>query len=124
MPLRSTAGDLLGILSVDEPIDGRRPTDERLDLLVGVAQHAALALEHAQQAAAAERQRAAVEHLLRLTASLAEQHTIDEKLDAVCAGIRDALGFQKVCVALDFDGVGHARAARDGRHDRRASSPA
>ena len=41
-----------------------RPTDERLDLLVGVAQHAALALEHAQQAAAAERQRAAVDHLL------------------------------------------------------------
>ncbi len=106
VPLRSTAGDLLGILSVDEPIDGRRPTDERLDLLVGVAQHAALALEHAQQAAAADRQRAAVEHLLRLAATLAEQHTIDEKLDAVCTGIRDALGFQKVCVALDFDGSG------------------
>src|ERR671915_2398668 len=100
VPLRSTAGDMLGILSVDEPADGRRPSDEQLDLLVGVAQHAALALEHAQQAAAAERQRVAVGHLLRLTASLAERRTIDEMLDAVCAGIRDALGFEKVVVAL------------------------
>jgi diguanylate cyclase (GGDEF)-like protein/putative nucleotidyltransferase with HDIG domain len=101
VPLRSAAGDLLGILSVDEPADGRRPGDEQLDLLVGVAQHAALALEHAQDAAAAERQRAAVDHLLRLTASLAERRTIDEMLEAVCVGIRDALGFEKVVVALE-----------------------
>src|SRR5919205_2010071 len=73
VPLRSGAGELLGILSVDEPIDGRRPGDEQLDLLVGMSQHAALALEHAQEAAAAERQRVAVDHLLGLTASLAER---------------------------------------------------
>jgi aminoglycoside/choline kinase family phosphotransferase len=71
VPLQSSAGELLGILSVDEPADGRRPGDEQLDLLVGMSQHAALALEHAQQAAAAERQRVAVDHLLGLTASLA-----------------------------------------------------
>jgi diguanylate cyclase (GGDEF)-like protein/putative nucleotidyltransferase with HDIG domain len=99
--LRSGAGELLGILSVDEPVDGRRPSAEQLDLLVGMSQHAALALEHAQEAAAAERQRVAVDHLLRLTASLAERRTIDEMLDAVCVGIRDALGFQKVVVALE-----------------------
>jgi diguanylate cyclase (GGDEF)-like protein/putative nucleotidyltransferase with HDIG domain len=101
VPLRSGAGELLGILSVDEPLDGRRPGDEQLDLLVGMSQHAALALEHAQEAAAAERQRVAVDHLLGLTASLAERRTIDEMLDAVCVGIRDALGFQKVVVALE-----------------------
>src|SRR5919108_754738 len=106
VPLRSSTGELLGILSVDEPVDGRRPTDEQLDLLVGVSAHAALALEHAQQAAAAERQRVAVDHLLSLTASLAERRTIDEMLDAVCTGIRDALGFQKVTVALDGDPPG------------------
>ena len=38
--------------SVDEPLDGRRPGDEQLDVLGAVAAHAALALEHAQQAAA------------------------------------------------------------------------
>jgi GAF domain-containing protein len=110
--LRSGAGELLGILSVDEPTDGRRPTDEQLDLLVGMSQHAALALEHAQEAAASERQRVAVDHLLRLTASLAERRTIDEMLDAVCVGIRDALGFQRVCVSLEDDepGILHMRA--------------
>jgi diguanylate cyclase (GGDEF)-like protein len=101
--LRSASGDILGILSVDEPADGRRPTDEQLDIVVGVAQHAALALEHAQDAAAAERQRVAADHLLRLTASLAEHRTIDEMLDAVCVGVRDALGFEKVVVFLESD---------------------
>jgi diguanylate cyclase (GGDEF)-like protein/putative nucleotidyltransferase with HDIG domain len=101
VPLRSATGEMLGILSVDEPADGRRPDDEKLDLIVGVAQHAALALEHAQEAAAAERQRVSVGHLLRLTASLAERRTIGEMLDAVCHGIGDALGFEKVAVALE-----------------------
>jgi diguanylate cyclase (GGDEF)-like protein len=101
VPLRSSAGELLGILSVDEPASGRRPTDEELDLLVGVAAHAALALEHVQQAAAAERQRVSVDHLLRLTASLAERRTIDEMLEAVCTGVSDALGFHKVVVGLE-----------------------
>jgi diguanylate cyclase (GGDEF)-like protein len=110
VPLRSTTGEMLGILSVDEPVDGRRPGDEQLDLLVGMSQHAALALEHAQHAAASERQRVAVDHLLGLTASLAERRTIDEMLDAVCTGIRDALGFEKVVVALALDGVFDLRA--------------
>jgi diguanylate cyclase (GGDEF)-like protein/putative nucleotidyltransferase with HDIG domain len=104
--LRSEGGELLGILSVDEPVDGRRPSDEQLDLLVGMAQHAALALEHAQEAAAAERQRAAVDHLLRLTASLAERRTIDEMLDAVVVGVRHALGFQRVVVSLEDESPG------------------
>jgi diguanylate cyclase (GGDEF)-like protein len=99
VPLRSSYGELLGILSVDEPADGLCPSGEQLDLLVGMSQHAAIAIEHAQQAAAAERQRVAVDHLLGLTASLAERRTIDEMLDAVCTGIRDALGFQKVGLA-------------------------
>src|SRR4051794_2103943 len=102
-PLRSAAGEVLGILSVDEPHNGRRPSDEQLDALVGAASHAALALELAQQAAAATRQRAAVEHLLRVSTHLTERHSIDEMLDAVCVGIRDALGFEKVCVFLIDD---------------------
>jgi diguanylate cyclase (GGDEF)-like protein/putative nucleotidyltransferase with HDIG domain len=133
VPLRSAAGEILGILSVDEPADGRRPDDEKLDLIVGVAQHAALALEHAQDAAAAERQRAAVDHLLRLTASLAERRTIDEMLDAVCAGIRDALGFEKVVVSLEDEhgvfemrstvGMSEAELARLGRVPRESVAP-
>src|ERR1044072_8764177 len=48
VPMRHTAGHLMGIRSVDEPRSGRRPSDEDLDVLVAVAEHAALAVESAQ----------------------------------------------------------------------------
>jgi diguanylate cyclase (GGDEF)-like protein len=102
--LRSSAGELLGILSVDEPFDGRRPTDEQLDVLVGAATHASLAIELGQQAASALRQRAALEHLLRVSTQLNERHSTAEMLESVCIGIRDALGLEKVCVFLLEDG--------------------
>src|SRR4051794_32937359 len=37
VPLRSSGGEILGILSVDEPHDGKRPSDHQLDVLVGAA---------------------------------------------------------------------------------------
>ena len=46
VPLAHSDGHLLGILSVDEPVSGRRPTDEELDLLTAVATQAARAIEH------------------------------------------------------------------------------
>src|SRR3954447_5054549 len=122
VPLRAAGGEILGILSVDEPHDGRRPSDHQLDVLVGAASHAALALELGQQAAAATRQRMAVEHLLRVSTQINERHSVEEMLAAVCVGIRDALGFEKVCVFL-IEGdavlvpgaaVGLADAERDG----------
>src|SRR4051812_13592515 len=103
VPLRSIDGAVIGILSVDEPFDGRRPSDHQLDVLVGAAAHASLALELGQQAAAATRQRMAVEHLLRVSTQINERHSVEEMLAAVCVGIRDALGFEKVCVFLIGD---------------------
>jgi len=100
VPLRSSTGRLLGIVSVDEPIDGRRPSDLQLEVLAAVCGHAALAVEHAQAAAEADRQRAAVQHLLRVSARLTGRRSVEEMLFAVCAGIREALGFQRVIVAL------------------------
>src|SRR4051794_31860326 len=100
VPLRSSTGRLLGVASVDEPIDGRRPSDAQLEVLNAVCGHAALAVEHAQAAAEAVRNRAAVQHLLRVSARLTGRRTVEEMLTAVCGGIRDALGFQRVAVAL------------------------
>ena len=45
LPLRGATGEVLGIVSVDEPFTGRRPTDDELRVLMAVADHAALALE-------------------------------------------------------------------------------
>jgi diguanylate cyclase (GGDEF)-like protein len=100
VPMRRSDGELSGILSVDEPSSGRRPSDEELDVLVAVAEHAALAVESAQEAAEASRHRAALEHLLRVSSRLADSLTPDDILQAVCESIRDALGFGNVAIEL------------------------
>ncbi len=100
VPLRHQAGHLLGIISVDEPASGLRPTDEELDVLVALADHAALAVQAAQEAAEAGRHRRALEELLAISSRLTGEPAADEILRRVCTGIRDALGFQNVCAAL------------------------
>jgi diguanylate cyclase (GGDEF)-like protein len=100
VPMRHSAGHLLGILSVDEPSSGRKPTDEELDVLVAVAQHAALAVEGAQAAADAARHQAALEQLLRVSSRLSETLDADEIFQSVCESVRDALGFQHVAIEL------------------------
>jgi diguanylate cyclase (GGDEF)-like protein len=100
LPMRHSAGHLLGILSVDEPASGRRPTEEELDVLVALAEHAALAVQSAQEAAEAGRHRRALEQLLDVSSRLTLEPVTDEILRAVCSGVRDALGFQNVLAAL------------------------
>jgi diguanylate cyclase (GGDEF)-like protein len=100
VPMRHSDGHLVGILSVDEPANRRRPTDEELDVLVALADHAALAVQSAQEAAEAVRHRVALERLLAVSARLPAEPVADEILRAVCAGVRDALGFQNVLAVL------------------------
>jgi diguanylate cyclase (GGDEF)-like protein len=100
VPMRSATGRLLGIVSVDDPVGGRRPSDAQLEVLSAVCGHAALAVEHAQATAAADRHRAAVQHLLRVSARVTGRRSVEEMLFAVCGGIRDALGFQGVILSL------------------------
>ena len=48
VPLTSTTGDFLGYLSVDEPLDGKRPTRAVIETLEIFANQAAIAVENAQ----------------------------------------------------------------------------
>jgi HD-GYP domain-containing protein (c-di-GMP phosphodiesterase class II) len=48
LPLRGASGEMLGIVSVDQPVLGRRPTEDELSVLMAVVDHGALALEHAR----------------------------------------------------------------------------
>ncbi|HEX5173746.1 MAG TPA: sensor domain-containing diguanylate cyclase [Gaiellaceae bacterium] len=98
--MRDQHGSLLGILSVDEPASGRRPTDEELDILVSLADHAALALEAAREAAASQRHQRALEELLDVSSRITGEPSHAEILRRVCTGIRDALDFENVCAAL------------------------
>jgi PAS domain S-box-containing protein len=100
VPLRHTDGHLLGIISVDEPVSGRRPSADELDVLVAVVEHAALAVQSAQEAARAERHRTALERLLQVSSSLNETRPVDDTLQIVCEAIADALNFGTVSVEL------------------------
>jgi PAS domain S-box-containing protein len=98
--MRDPEGNLLGILSVDEPISGRKPTGDEIDVLVAVSQHAASAVEAAQDAARAKANRDALQHLLAVSAELNEARDTHELLVHVCDAISDALGFTRVAVQL------------------------
>jgi diguanylate cyclase (GGDEF)-like protein len=100
VPMRHHDGRLLGILSVDEPVSRRRPTNEEIDVLVAFADHAALGLQSAQEAADAARHRRALEQLLKVSSGLSAEADASEIMEAVCTGVRDALGFQNVLVML------------------------
>ena len=106
VPLTASDGRRLAFLSLDEPVDGRRPGDAALEVLSAVAAIAASVIEHAQLATEAARHRAAVEHLLRVSSDLTTSRSRAEMLRAVCEGIRDALGFEMAGVFLDEDGDG------------------
>ena len=108
VPLRHGQGRVLGFLSVDEPASGRRPSDEELRVLAALTAHAAGAVQAAIDAGEAARHRTSLEHLLAVSARLTEVTALEPMLDAVCAGIRAALGFQNVSVELVDPATGRA----------------
>jgi diguanylate cyclase (GGDEF)-like protein/putative nucleotidyltransferase with HDIG domain len=123
VPLRARDGAILGVLSVDEPVSGLRPSREVLETLAAVAEQASLAAESAQQAAYLSRHRIALDHLLRISAQVTGPFETCDILAGVCDGVRDGLGFDHVVMWVD-DGDGHWRAAAVAGRDRRDAPPA
>jgi diguanylate cyclase (GGDEF)-like protein len=112
LPMRHSDGHLLGVISVDQPVDRTDATDEELDVLVSVADHVALAVQAAQEAAEAARHRLSLEQLLDVSSRLTAEPAADEILRDVCRGVRDALGFEHVAAQLiEPSGRLEARAA-------------
>jgi diguanylate cyclase (GGDEF)-like protein len=100
VPLRDARHQLLGVISVDEPATGLRPTDNELDALVTISGHAALALRIAQEIAEDMQHQRMLEGVLEVSARLAEADDVEAVLQAVCDGIEDALGFNRVMISL------------------------
>jgi diguanylate cyclase (GGDEF)-like protein len=98
VPLLDARRQLLGVISVDEPLTGLRPTDEELDVLVTISRHAALALRISQDIASDIQHHRMLERVLEVSARLAEAKDVDAVLQAVADGIEDALGFDKVLI--------------------------
>jgi diguanylate cyclase (GGDEF)-like protein len=98
VPLLDARGQLLGVISVDEPATGLRPTDAELDVLVTISQHAALALRIGQDIANDIQHHRMLERVLEVSTRLVEAGEVDAVLQAVADGIQDVLGFDKVLI--------------------------
>jgi diguanylate cyclase (GGDEF)-like protein len=96
--MRRGNGDVLGIVSVDEPLNGLRPTDADRDRLVALTEVAGLAVEQAGIAERDARHRAAMDRLLSLSARTGQARGRTETLEAVCAAVRETLGFGRVAI--------------------------
>ncbi|WP_193606605.1 ATP-binding protein [Nocardioides lijunqiniae] len=90
-PLRSPAGELLGLLSVDMPVDGLRPDRERRELLEMYSDLAGIALHNARRASELEEQvrlAAAVEAIhSNATRSLDVSHIIDSSVHPIAEAL-------------------------------------
>ena len=104
VPMRGADGTLLGVVSVDEPRSGLRPSDEEIDVLVAFAEHVIAAFEGVQVAMEAARDRVCLRRLLDVSASLLDLDTADSVLENVARGIQEALEFDKVAVCLAHGG--------------------
>jgi diguanylate cyclase (GGDEF)-like protein len=100
VPFHHADGTMLGILNVGSPKSGIRPTDEDLEVLTLVVRHAARAVQRAQDAAKAADHRRGLEELLRVSSRLTETVSSGAVLQAICSGIEQGLGFQRVLVQL------------------------
>jgi diguanylate cyclase (GGDEF)-like protein/PAS domain S-box-containing protein len=110
--MEGSNGSTLGILSVDEPGSGRRPSDAELRVLHGVAQHAARAMEEAEASARVRRHRRALESLLAVSSELGRRPDPTRAMQEMCDAIRDAFGFARAALAVaDHDGSLHRVAA-------------
>jgi diguanylate cyclase (GGDEF)-like protein len=111
VPLERSDGQIVGIMSFGDPLNGLRPNDEQFAVAVALASHAALALETAQEHERFARHQAGLEQLLRVSSQLPQTISTEAMLTSVCEGVREALGFDKVLIQLLDDGGELLRAA-------------
>ncbi len=115
LPLRGADGGLLGIVAVDEPLNGRRPDDDQLRVLMAVADHTALVVEkirfeHATRDALPAADRLQAVMLLAETLDLRDAGTADHSrtVGALARRTAAALGLSADRVeTLEAAGVLH-----------------
>ena len=106
VPLRDSRGGVLGMMSVDAPVDGRRPVRSTVEPLEIFAHQAAIAVENFQlveaiqrEADLARQERDLLERLYAVTSEFQHATDVPTRLQVVAEGIRDA-GWQHVYITL------------------------
>jgi PAS domain S-box-containing protein len=124
VPIQLRPGQMLGILSVDQPLDGRRPSPETLQALEIFANQAAIAIENArlyEQAQQEIGERKQVEEALKRLSSIVEQTTdpvvITDK-DGIIEYVNSA--FEKLTGYAKEEAIGQTpRIVKSGEHDQK-----
>ncbi|GAB4413485.1 MAG: hypothetical protein Kow00106_08350 [Anaerolineae bacterium] len=106
VPLTGSGGRLLGLISVDEPQSGRRPTFATVEALEIFASQAAFSIENyrlveriQQEAEATRRERDRLAQLHRVATRIQAAKDIPSRLQVVADGIREA-GWEHVVITL------------------------
>jgi diguanylate cyclase (GGDEF)-like protein len=94
--LHGADGNLLGNLSIDEPVSGRRPSDTALRVLRAISSHAAYALDNARRTERAADMARIVSTLLSASSTLADRNSTPELLQSACDTIVPHMGFERV----------------------------
>jgi len=77
LPLRGSSGEIIGMVSLDQPLHGRRPDDAEIAVLMAVADQAGLAVEQAHRTAAGGTAASGQSDELRLAAVMLLAETLD-----------------------------------------------
>jgi diguanylate cyclase (GGDEF)-like protein len=93
--LSDSEGAPLGLISMDEPIDGRRPTDDDLRLVRAICSHAEQALESARRREQAAENHRVLSLLLEVSPALSACATADELMSIVGHSVVPPLGFER-----------------------------
>ncbi|RLC81977.1 MAG: hypothetical protein DRI61_03125 [Chloroflexi bacterium] len=100
VPLRSSRGEILGVISVDDPVDGRIPSPATLEILETFAAQAAVAVENVRAYQAAQRRaarRTALAEVAREASSILNE---DELLSKAVEAIRRNFGYPHAAILM------------------------
>jgi diguanylate cyclase (GGDEF)-like protein len=101
--LSDSQGAPLGLVSMDEPIEGRRPTEDDLRLVRAICSHAEQALENAQRAERAAENQRILSLLLEASPALLACPTAGELVSMAGQSVVPHLGFERFAAYLVAD---------------------
>ncbi len=101
--LSDSDGASLGFVSMDEPIDGRRPTDEDLRLVRAICSHAEQALESARRGEEAAENQRVLSLLLEASPTLSACATTGELMSMAGESVVPHLGFERFAAYVVCD---------------------
>ncbi len=101
--LSDSEGAPLGLVSMDEPIEGRRPTDDDLRLVRAICSHAEQALESARRSEEAAENQRILSLLLETSPALSACATTGELMSMAGQSVVPHLGFERFAAYVVSD---------------------